>query len=220
MLTIKNLSVAYGEKCILSDFNLQVESGQLVMITGSNGTGKSTLFKAITGAAFIKTGQIYLEGENITNFPPHKRAQDMAQVLQDPAMGTIGHMTIAENLSFALRRGQKRWLLPYRTSLRLSLFKERLALLAMGLEDRLDVLVSELSGGQRQALSLVMATIVPTKLLLLDEITSALDPDMTERVMQLTQKLVKTFKCTALIITHNLEQAKTYSDRIVTFPGR
>ncbi len=217
MLTIKNLSIAYGEKWVLKDFNLHAESGQLFMITGSNGTGKSTLFKAITGSAILKTGQIYLDDNDITNWPPHKRAQDIAQVLQDPSIGTIGHMTIAENLSFALRRGKRRWLVPHPTSSRMALFKERLTVLGMGLEDRLDDLASDLSGGQRQALSLVMATMVPTKLLLLDEITSALDPDMAERVMQLTQQLVRTFKYTALIITHNVEQAKNYADRTCAF---
>lgn len=215
MLTIKNLSVAYGDKYILKDFNLQVESGQLIMITGSNGAGKSTLFKAITGGTAVKTGQIYLENNDITDWPPHQRAENMAQVLQDPSVGTIGHMTIAENLSFSLRRGKHRWLMPHRTCRRLTSFKKHLANLMMGLEDRLDDLVSDLSGGQRQALSLVMATMVPTKLLLLDEITSALDPDMAERVMQLTQKLVKNCKCAALIITHNLEQAKIYGDRTI-----
>lgn len=219
MLIIKNLSVAYGEKYILKNFTLQAEPGELIMITGSNGAGKSTLFKAIAGEISIQTGQIYLEDNDITNWPPHKRAQDVAQVLQDPSMGTIGHMTITENLSFALGRGKRRRLLPYYTAGRIALFKERLAVLGMGLENRLDDLVSDLSGGQRQALSLIMATMIPTKLLLLDEITSALDSNMSERVMQLTKELARAFKCTALIITHNLEQTKTYSDRNVMFPG-
>lgn len=215
MLTIKNLSVSYGERSVLKDLNLELEPGTLVMITGSNGAGKSTLFKAVTGMTPINGGQIYLGNENITGWSPHKRAQNIAQVLQDPLMGTVGHMTIAENLSFSLGRGKQRWLLPYRTTARIALFKERLTVLGMGLENRLDDLVSDLSGGQRQALSLVMATMVPPKLLLLDEITSALDPNMAERVMQLTQQLVRTLNCTALIITHNLEQAKIYGDRTV-----
>ena len=215
MLTIKNLSVAYGDKYVLRDFNLQVKPGELVMITGSNGAGKSTLFKAITGDVFAKAGQICLDDNDVTNWPSYQRAQDMSQVLQDPSVGTVGHMTIAENLSLALRRGKSRWLLPYGTNQRIGLFKERLALLAMGLEHRLDDLVSNLSGGQRQALSLIMATLVPTRLLLLDEMTSALDPDMAEGVMQLTQQLIHTFNCAALTITHNPAQAKRYGDRVV-----
>ncbi len=215
MLQIKNLTVCYEKKYILKDFNLKVLPGQLVGIIGPNGTGKSTLLKTISGEVAAKTGEINLNGIDITNYPMCKRAQNIAQILQDPIAGTIGQMTIAENLSLGLKRGEARYLIPYKISKRKILFKERLSLLKMRLENRLDDLVSDLSGGQRQALSLIIATMVPTRLLLLDEITSALDPIMAKRVMELTQTLVHLFNCPALFITHDLDEAKNYADSIV-----
>lgn len=206
MLIIKNLSVSYGERKVLKNLNLEVQKGEFVIIKGQNGAGKSTLFKAITKEIPINSGNILLDQKPITH-----PAKDIAHVLQDSRLGTIGSMTIAQNLSFASKRGQNRLLWPYQIK---DFFKERLSLLQMGLENRLNDLVSDLSGGQRQALSLIMATLVPCKILLLDEITAALDEEMAKRIMQITTNLISKFQYTTLMITHNVDHMEKYGNRV------
>jgi putative ABC transport system ATP-binding protein len=218
MLKLEKINVVLGEgsqlrRHIIRDFSLKVDPGEFVIIIGSNGAGKSTLFNAISGTVKLKTGKIKVNGGDITNLPAYKRASFVAKVLQNPAIATIDNMTIEENLSFAYSRGKFRGLAPHLNSKRIELFKEKLSLLEMGLENRLYELTSSLSGGQRQALSLIMAIMADSQILLLDEITSALDPKTAELIMRITAKIVKETKHTTLMITHNMAHALEYGDR-------
>lgn len=215
MLELKNLSTTFGkntklERKILDHINLTVAPAEFVMIIGSNGAGKSTLFSAIFGNIPVDEGNIILDGQDITHFELPKRAQLIAKVLQDPKSATIDDMTIEENLRLAMLRGKSPSLKLSRPS---KIFAEALLPLNMGLENRLHEFVGNLSGGQRQALSLVMATIADFKLLLLDEITSALDPKMGDLVMELTEKIVRNHQKTTLMITHNMSHALHYGSR-------
>ena len=217
MLHLKNVNVAVGsgsrfEKKILEDFNLSMQEGELVVVIGPNGAGKSTLLGAISGGVSLDSGKIQVAGKEISSLAPHQRTALIAQVLQDPKNSTMGSMTLEENLSFAYKRGQRRGLVPYSTKARRDLFRKKLSLLGMGLENRMNELSSNLSGGQQQALSLVMAMTTESKILLLDEITSALDPKMADRVMEITNNLVKQSKQTTLMITHHMSYALKYGD--------
>lgn len=220
MLEIKNISVMVGagsklERRLIKNFNLTVELGEFVVLIGGNGAGKTTLFNAISGGISLEAGSIWIEGTDISFWPNYKRASLIAKVLQDPRIATIETMTLEENLSFALLRGKNRGLKLYKNAEREKLFREKVALLGMNLEHRLDDLASNLSGGQRQALSLIMATLTESKILLLDEITAALDPKMANRVMQLTSSIVQEYKHTTLMITHNMSHALHYGDRTI-----
>ena len=220
MLVIHNLNVKVGqgtpmERAILQNLSLHVASGECVMVIGGNGAGKSTLFNAISGFAPITQGSIVLNGQDITRRSIYERAPDVAKVLQDPRLATIESMTIEENMSLAFKRGKIRGLSSCTSKERKALFSEKLALLDMGLELRLHEPVSNLSGGGRQALSLIMALLQPSHILLLDEMTAALDPKMAELVMRLAVRIVTQEKRTTLMITHNMQHALTYGDRLV-----
>jgi putative ABC transport system ATP-binding protein len=183
------------------------------MIIGGNGAGKTTLFNTIAGDIQPDSGSIMLNNKNITNWPSYKRAGVIARVLQDPNTAVINGMTIEENLSFAYKRGKNRGLRLFSNKKRLAYFREKLALLEMGLENRLLEATDNLSGGQRQALSLIMAIMANSEVLLLDEITAALDPKMADLIMQLTTRIVAEDKRTTIMITHNMAHALHYGDR-------
>lgn len=218
MLKLKDVNVTVGrgstlERQVLSNLNLVVDPGEFVILIGGNGAGKSTLFNAISGATPLDSGKIILDKTDITAWPLAKRAKNIAKVLQDPRLATIGEMTIEENLSFALKRTETRGLILYKNKQRQDLFREKLMLLNMGLENRMNELTGNLSGGQRQALSLIMALMTESKILLLDEITAALDPSMAQMMMDLTTRIVSDEKRTTIMITHNTNHMTGYSNR-------
>lgn len=215
MLEIKNISKTFNpgtvnEKTALSHLSLTVNDGDFISIIGSNGAGKSTLFNAIAGSFLTDEGSIYLDGEDITLTPEHIRAKSIGRLFQDPLKGTAPDMTIEENLALAAGKGG--WLSRISKKEKADL-RERVALLNMGLENRMNAPVGLLSGGQRQALTLLMATINPPKILLLDEHTAALDPATSEKVMELTEKIAKENKLTCLVITHNMHAALQQGNR-------
>lgn len=221
MLEIEHVSKTFApgtvnEKKALVDVNLKINDGDFVTVLGSNGAGKSTLFQAISGTYRIDSGKIVLDGKNIAYVPEYKRAKYIGRLFQDPLKGTAPHMTIEENLALAyLRAGTHTNPLSRISRADRERFRDALKKLDMGLEDRMDVPVGTLSGGQRQALTLLMATIVPPKLLLLDEHTAALDPAAAEKVMALTEAIVKENGTTCLMVTHNMHQALTSGNRIL-----
>ncbi len=187
-----------------------MRDGDFITIIGANGAGKSTLFNAVAGSFFTDSGSIELDGKDITFMPEHKRARSIGRLFQDPMRGSAPGMSIEENLAMAAKRGG--WF-SHITKVDRAMFRERLALLDMGLEDRLTQPVGLLSGGQRQALTLLMATIVPPKLLLLDEHTAALDPGTAEKVLELTKSIVANDKITCMMITHNMQSALDLGNR-------
>ncbi|MEI6789841.1 MAG: ATP-binding cassette domain-containing protein [Myxococcaceae bacterium] len=220
MLTISNASVGFGnQKKALDNINLVVNPGEFIIVIGSNGAGKSTLLNLISGDLMPDSGSVSLNNIDVTAWPSFKRAALVAKVMQNPAAATISSLTIAENLAFALLRGQKRGFCISNRRARRQLFAEKLKVLELGLESRLDTLVSDLSGGQRQALSLVMATLSGSQVLLLDEHTAALDPKTAATVMDMTDRLVRSNGLTALMITHNMADAKNYGDRTLILEG-
>ena len=204
-----------NEKVALNGVSLQMEAGDFATIVGSNGAGKSTLFNAITGGFIADEGSILLGGQDITFAPEHQRSKVIGHLFQDPLKGTAPNMTIEENLALAyLRAGTAPNAIFSRISRKdKALFREKLALLDMGLEDRMKQPVGLLSGGQRQALTLLMATLVTPKLLLLDEHTAALDPATAEKVLALTKSIVAEKKITCLMVTHNMAQALSLGSR-------
>ncbi len=220
MLKMQNINMILGNgtklaRPIFKNLNLEVESGEFVVIIGGNGSGKSTLFNLISGFLSPDNGNILIGNENITNRSQKARSGLISKVMQDPRVGTIENMTIFENMAFSLMRGSSRGFAPFASYDRRAVFKNQLSVLGIGLEDRLDDLVVNLSGGQRQALSLVMAIIADSKVLLLDEITAALDPTSSENIMKLTNKIVRDQKRTCIMITHNMSHAIEYGDRIL-----
>lgn len=215
MLVLKNVKKTFNpgtvdEKVALDDVSLHIHEGDFVSIIGANGAGKSTLFNAICGSFFVDQGSIYLGGKNITMVPDHQRAKIIGRLFQDPMRGSAPDMSIEENLALAAGRGG--WL-SHVTAADKRAFREKLALLGMGLEDRMKQPVGLLSGGQRQALTLLMATYHVPKLLLLDEHTAALDPGTAEKVLNLTQSIVKENHITCLMITHNMQSAIDLGNR-------
>ena len=220
MLRINNISKTFNpgtvnEKKALSGLSLQLDGGDFVTIVGSNGAGKSTLFNAIAGAFYVDEGSIELSGEDITFKPEYKRSREMGRLFQDPMRGTAPHMTIGENLALAYLRTAKNQHAYFSriTKKDLEFFRDQLAKLDMGLEDRMKQPVGLLSGGQRQALTLLMATMVPPKLLLLDEHTAALDPATAEKVLKITREVVAEHHITTLMVTHNMHQALELGNR-------
>ena len=209
MLTLQNISKTFNPgtvnaKTALSGVNLHLEKGDFVTILGSNGAGKSTLFGAIAGSFPIDSGKILIDGADVTALPDYKRSKFIGRLFQDPLKGTAPNMTIQENLALAYLRASDR-----------REFRERLAQLGLGLEDRMEQPVGLLSGGQRQALTLLMATLVTPKLLLLDEHTAALDPATAEKVLRLTERIVAEDHITCLMITHNIPSALNLGNRTI-----
>ena len=221
MLKLHNISKTFhpgtvNEKKALTDLSLELNKGDFVTILGSNGAGKSTLFNAIAGTFVVDRGSILLDGQNITNLPDYKRSKFIGRMFQDPLKGTAPNMTIEENMALAYMRAS-RGTSPFSMIGRKDRqdFRERLSQLGLGLEDRMDSPVGLLSGGQRQALTLLMATLVTPKLLLLDEHTAALDPATAEKVLDLTRQIVAENGITCLMITHNIPSALHLGNRTV-----
>ncbi len=217
MLEITNISKTFNSdtvnaKIALNNLSLSVKDGDFITIIGANGAGKSTLFNAIAGDFITDTGKIVLDGEDITLTPTHKRAKVIGRLFQDPIRGSAPGMSIEENLALAAGKGG--WLSKIGKKDKEE-FRQRLSLLNMGLEDRMQQPVGLLSGGQRQALTLMMATYTPPKLLLLDEHTAALDPSTAEKVLELTTEIVRDNHLTCLMVTHNMQSALDLGNRTV-----
>ncbi len=220
MLKIRNVSKTFNpgtvnEKKALNNINLEVHDGDFITIIGGNGAGKSTLMNMIAGVYPIDCGYIYLADKNISLLKEHQRAQIIGRVFQDPMLGTASDMAIQENLAMANRRGMKRGLRWGITKEEKEFFYKTLQRLGLGLEDRMTVKVGLLSGGQRQALTLLMATLKKPKLLLLDEHTAALDPRTAHKVLKITEEIVDEQKLTALMVTHNMQDAINIGNRLI-----
>ena len=220
MLDIVSISKTFNpgtinEKHALTKLDLHLEDNDFVTVIGGNGAGKSTLLNAIAGVWPLDEGKIMLDGEDITRLPEHKRAKNIGRVFQDPMMGTAPDMQLEENLALAMRRGNRRGLRWEITNAEREEYYEKLRELGLGLEDRLKVKVGMLSGGQRQAITLLMATLKKPKLLLLDEHTAALDPTTAAKVLELSDKLVSENKLTTLMITHNMKDAIRHGNRLI-----
>ena len=220
MLELKGLYKTFNagtvnEKRAINGLNLTLEDGDFVTIIGGNGAGKSTMLNLISGVFPADAGTITLNGVNITNLPEYKRAKYLGRVFQDPMMGTAATMGIEENLALANRRGKTRGLGRGIHAQERALYREQLATLGLGLEDRMTSKVGLLSGGQRQALTLLMATLTKPDLLLLDEHTAALDPKTADKVLQLTEEIVARDKLTTLMVTHNMKNAIQYGNRLI-----
>ena len=220
MLKITDLQKTFNpgtvnEKTALNGLNLTIEEGDFVTVIGGNGAGKSTMLNAIAGVWKPDYGTIEIDGVDVTNMPEHKRAKFLGRVFQDPMKGTAPDMEIAENLSIAARRSTQRKLIRGIRKGERDRYKELLATLELGLEERLSCKVGLLSGGQRQAVTLLMATLSCPKLLLLDEHTAALDPKTAAKVLEITDKLVKENHLTTLMITHNMHDAIAYGNRLI-----
>ena len=203
-----------NEKRAIQDLSLHLKPGDFATIIGSNGAGKSTMLNAVAGKFYVDNGSIFLNGKNITFEREYKRSRVIGRLFQDPLKGTAPHMTIEENLALAFLRASKGSIPFSRISKKdKEIFREQLSLLEMGLEDRMKQPVGLLSGGQRQALTLLMATMVPPKVLLLDEHTAALDPGTADKVLELTKKIIEKNKITCLMVTHNMQQALELGNR-------
>lgn len=226
MLRIENISKTFNEgtvneKKALSGVSLHLKKGDFATIVGSNGAGKSTMFNAITGAFFVEEGKIFLDGENITYQKEFKRAKVIGHLFQDPLKGTAPNMTIEENMALAYLRAStsKHAFFSQISRKDKEHFREQLKLLDMGLENRMKNPVGLLSGGQRQALTLLMATMVTPKILLLDEHTAALDPATAEKVLKLTKDIIAERNITCLMVTHNMHQALELGNRLLMMDG-
>lgn len=218
MLQIKNLVVkaqTADERRLLFIDELNVASQEFVVIIGASGAGKSALLRTISGTLQADSGSILCNGHQIMGLSTYERSADIGVVVQDPRQGTMEHMTVYENMAFACMRTKSRGLNSFYNEERVAFFKEKLKLLGMGLEHKLDLFVTLLSGGQRQALSVLMALLAPSKLILLDEIVAALDPKTAQHVMSLTHTLIRHEKKSCLMVTHSMTHALTYADRII-----
>ena len=220
MLEIKDLYKTFNpgtinEKVALRGINWTLNDGDFVTIIGGNGAGKSTLLNMLTGVYYADAGQILIDGEDITNLPEHKRAKYFGRVFQDPMTGTAANMQIEENMALAARRGKKRTLKFGIRKEEREEYRKLLARLNLGLEDRLTAKVGLLSGGQRQAITLLMATMQNPKLLLLDEHTAALDPKTAAKVLEISEKIITENHLTAMMVTHNMKDAITYGNRLI-----
>lgn len=220
MLELKNVHKTFNvgtvnEKVALNGLDLKLEDGDFVTVIGGNGAGKSTMLNAVAGVWPIDMGKILIDGKDITRLPEHKRARYIGRVFQDPMMGTAGTMEIEENLALAARRGNARALKAGITRQERDTYRERLKILGLGLEDRMTSKVGLLSGGQRQAITLLMATLKNPRLLLLDEHTAALDPKTAAKVLELSEKIVQEHQLTTLMITHNMRDAIKYGNRLI-----
>jgi len=220
MLTIENISKTFfpgtvNERVALDGVDLTLEEGDFITVIGSNGAGKSTLLNAVAGRLFVDSGTVLIDGKKVNKLPEYKRARYVGRVFQDPLAGTAPNLTIEENLSLALLRGKGRGLGRGLTKKRRDEFVEKLKSLELGLENRLSAKVGLLSGGQRQALSLLMAGFTNPRIMLLDEHTAALDPQRAELVTGLTERIVAEGGLTTLMVTHNMEQAIRLGNRLI-----
>lgn len=220
MLTIKGLDKSYNqgtvnETCLFTDFNLSIKTGDFVSVVGSNGSGKTSLLNIICGSIPVDSGSICVNEEEISHTKEYKRLRKIGRVYQNPAMGTCPTMTILENMSLADNKGKLFDLSLGTNKKRKQEYQQRLKQLNLGLEDKMDVKVGALSGGQRQAMALLMSTMTPIEFLILDEHTAALDPKTAEIIMELTDKIVREKKLTTIMVTHNLRYAVEYGNRIL-----
>lgn len=220
MLELRSIYKYYNagsvnEMCLFENFSLTIPDHQFVSVVGSNGSGKTSLLNMICGSILLDEGQILMGDHDITRLPEHKRLRRIGRVYQNPAMGTCPSMTILENMSMADNKGK-----PFNLRLgtdrkRIDYYREALRSLGLGLEDKMDVKVGVLSGGQRQAMALLMSAMTPIEFLILDEHTAALDPKTAETIMELTDKIVREKKLTTIMVTHNLRYAVEYGDRLL-----
>ncbi len=220
MLSINHISKTFNrglitEKVALTDVDLHLNPGDFVTVIGGNGAGKSTTLNAVAGVFSVDSGSIMIDGADVTHLPEHKRAQYLGRVFQDPMTGTAATMNIEENMALAKRRGQRRGLKWGISNMERDMYREQLQMLGLGLEDRMNSKVGLLSGGQRQALTLLMATLRSPKLLLLDEHTAALDPKTAAKVLELTEKIVSAQNLTAMMVTHNMRDAIAIGNRLI-----
>ena len=220
MLEVKNITKIFNagtvnEKVALDDLSLTLETGDFVTVIGGNGAGKSTLLNSVAGTYFVDDGEILIDGVNITKLPEYKRAKYIGRVFQDPMVGTAGDMWIEENMALAMRRGKTRGFSWAINETDRKYFKELLAQLDLGLEERLSTKVGLLSGGQRQAITLLMASMNNPNLLLLDEHTAALDPKTAAKVLDITKRIVEANNLTTLMITHNMKDAISHGNRLI-----
>lgn len=220
MLQLKDINITFNEgtldeKKALQNINLHLKPGDFITVIGSNGAGKSTLMNTISGSLIPDVGDVIIDGKDVTHLPEYKRSQYIGRVFQDPMAGTAPTMTIAENLAMAYSRNKKRTLKIGVNKERKEMFREQLKTLNLGLEDRLTAKVGLLSGGERQALSLLMATFTEPKILLLDEHTAALDPSRAELITRITGEVVEKFQLTTLMVTHNMQQALDLGNRLI-----
>ena len=220
MLELKHIDKYYNqgtinEMCLFEDFNLTVNENEFVSVVGSNGSGKTTLLNIICGSIPIDSGRIIINGKDISRMPEFKRQRTIGRVYQNPAMGTCPNMTILENMALADTKGKPFNLKRGTDKQRIDFYRENLRMLGLGLEDKLEVKVGVLSGGQRQAMALLMSTMTPIEFLILDEHTAALDPKTAEIIMELTGKIVREKKLTTIMVTHNLRYAVEYGNRLL-----
>jgi putative ABC transport system ATP-binding protein len=218
MIELKNISVLFNQgtplqHTVFENLNLQIAAGEFVTVIGGNGAGKSTLMNVVSGETTIQRGSIHLDNCSVARWPQFKRAKLISRVFQDPLLGSYSELTVEENLAIAHTRGHCRSLKSALNPKLRALFRAQLATIGIGLENRLNDKMGMLSGGQRQAISLIMATLKPSKILLLDEHTAALDPKMENLVLKLTQRLIEENKLTALMVTHCMGQALEYGTR-------
>ena len=220
MLKLNHIDKYYNagtvnEMCLFEDFSLSIDDGQFVSVVGSNGSGKTSMLNIICGSIPVDRGTIQINGQDITQMPEYRRQRRIGRVYQNPAMGTCPNMTILENMSMADHKGKPFNLLPGTNRQRIDFYRESLKSLGLGLEDKLHVKVGVLSGGQRQAMALLMSTMTPIEFLILDEHSAALDPKTAEVIMELTAKIVKEKHLTTIMVTHNLRYAVEYGDRLL-----
>lgn len=220
MLEVKHIRKYYNqgtvnEMCLFEDFSLTVEQGQFVSVVGSNGSGKTSLLNIICGSIPVDSGSILIHGTDISKMPEYRRQRVIGRVYQNPSMGTCPNMTILENMSLADTKGKPFNLRRGTNKKRIDFYRENLRLLGLGLEDKLDVKAGVLSGGQRQAMALLMSTMTPIEFLILDEHTAALDPKTAEVIMELTDRIIREKKLTTLMVTHNLRYAVEYGNRLL-----
>ena len=220
MLELKNINKYYNAgtvnaMCLFKDFNLSIADGEFVSVIGSNGSGKTSMLNLICGSIPVDSGTITMGGVDITKMPEYKRQRRIGRVYQHPAMGTCPNMTILENMALADNKGKPFNLLPGTNKARIDFYRDQLKILGLGLEDKLGVKVGVLSGGQRQAMALLMSTMTPIEFLILDEHTAALDPKTAAKVLETTDKILNSEHLTTLMITHNMRDAIAHGNRLI-----